>query len=68
MALQRMISVPPELWEKRSQSPPPLKEMLKSKDHGYDKWTPVRLHQDPFLKPEKQKREPIRIPIIETEF
>lgn len=67
MALQRMILVPPELWEKRSQSPPPVKKILNSKDHSYDKWTRVRMHQDPFLKNEKQKREPIPIPIIETQ-
>ena len=26
----------------------------------------VRLHQDPLLKSEKQKREPFPIPIVET--
>lgn len=68
MALQRMILVPHELWEKRckSPSPPPVKTILKSKDHSYNKWTRVRLHQDPYLKTEKLKREPIPIPIIET--
>jgi len=66
MALQRMILVPPELWENRSQEPPPVKKILKSKDHSYNKWTQVRLHQDPYLKTEKRKREPIPIPIIET--
>jgi len=66
MALQRMILVPPELWEKRSQSPPPVKKILDSKDHSYNKWTRVRMHQDPYLKSEKQKREPIPIPIIEN--
>ena len=64
MALQRIL-VPPELWEKRSQSPPPVKKILKSKDHSYNKWTQVRLHQDQYLKTEKRKREPIPIPIIE---
>jgi hypothetical protein len=62
-----MILVPLELWEKRCQTSatPPLKT-LKSKDHSYNKWTRVRLHQDPYLKHEKLKREPIPIPIIET--
>jgi len=65
MPSQHMILVPPELCENRSQeSPPPVKETLKSKDHSYNKWTLVGLHQDPYLKIEKQKREPI--PIIET--
>jgi hypothetical protein len=69
MALQRMILVPPELWEKHCQAPlppPPVKTIMKSKDHSYNKWTRVRLHQDPYLKTEKLKREPIAIPIIET--
>jgi hypothetical protein len=63
-----MILVPPEMWENRTQtlSPPPVKKILNSKDHGYNKWTKVRLHQEPFLKSEKQKREPIPIPIAET--
>jgi len=65
MELQRMILVPTELWEYRSQEPPPVKKILKSKDHSYNKSTQVRLHQDPYLKPEK-KREPISIPIRET--
>ena len=64
MALQRMILVPPEMWETRSQaSPPPAKTILNSKEHSYNKWTKVRLHQDHFLKSEKQKREPSPIPI-----
>jgi hypothetical protein len=50
MALQRMILVPPELWETRSQTPPPVKQILKSKEHGYNKWTQIHLHQDPYLK------------------
>ena len=66
MALQRMILDPPELWEKRSLSPPPVKNILKSKDHSYNKWNQVRLHQDQYLKTEKRKREPIQISIIET--
>ena len=64
-----MILVPPELWEKRCQIPPPppqVKKILKSKDHSYNKWTQVRLHKDPYFKTEKQKREPIPVPIIET--
>jgi hypothetical protein len=67
MAWQPMILVPPELWENRSESPPPVKRIPKTKDHSYNKWTRVRMHQDPFSKTEKQKREPIPIPIIETE-
>jgi len=67
MALKRMILVPPEMWETSSQaSPQPVKTLLNSKDHSYNKWTKVRLHQDPFLNSEKQKREPIPIPIVET--
>jgi hypothetical protein len=66
MSLQRMILVSLEMWETRSQasSPPSVKTILNSKDHSYNKWTKVRLHQDPFLKSEKQIREPI--PIVET--
>ena len=66
MALQRMILVPPELWENRSLAPPPVKKILKSNDHSYNKWTQIRMHQDPYLKTEKRKREPIPIPIVET--
>jgi len=67
MALQRMILVPPKLWENRSQGPPPpVKEILKCKYHSYKKWTQLRLYQVPYFKTEKQKREPIPIPIIET--
>jgi len=50
----------------RTPSPPPVKTILKSKDHSYNKWTSVRLHYDPYLKTEKLKREPFPIPIIET--
>jgi hypothetical protein len=62
MALQRMFLIPPELWEKRCEASPtpPLpsvKKILNSKDHSYDKWTKVRMKQDPYLKTEK--REPI---------
>ena len=67
MALQRMILVPPELWENRSHEPPPtVKVIQKRKNHSYNKWTQVSLHQDPYLKIEKQKREYIPIPIIVT--
>jgi hypothetical protein len=67
MALQRMILVPPEMWETRSQaSPPPVKTIQKSKDHSYNKWRKVRVHQDPFLKRENRKPEPIPIKIVET--
>src|SRR5215470_1108075 len=66
MALKRMILVPPELWENRSQPPPPVKKIINSKDHSYNKWTQVRLHQDPYLQTVKRKREPIAIPIVET--
>jgi len=57
------------MFENRSQTlppPPPVKKILNSEGHSYNKWTKVRLHQDPFLKSEKQKREPIPIPIVET--
>ena len=61
-----MILVLPELWEShQTQPPPPVKNILQSKDHSYNKWTQVRLHQDPNLKTEKQKREPIPIPFVE---
>ena len=66
MALQRMILVPPELWENRSLPPPPVKKNIKSKDHSYNKWTKIRLHHDPYLKTEKRKREPIPIPIMKS--
>ena len=66
MALQRMILVPPELWENRSLPPPPVKRIIKCKDHSYNKWTKIRLHQEPYLKTEKRKQEPIPIPIRET--
>ena len=61
-----MILAPPELWESRQTPPPsPIKKILQSKDHSYNKWTQIRLHQDSYLKNEKQKREPIPIPIVE---
>ena len=67
MALQRMILFPPEMWKSRFRaSLLPVKTILNSEDHSYDKWSKIRLHQDPFLKSEKQKRESIPIPIIET--
>ena len=44
----------------------PVKTILKSEDHRYSKFTRVRLHEDPYLKTEKVKREPIPIPIIEA--
>ena len=47
MALQRIIQVTVELRENRCQTPPPLKKLLKSKAHSYNKWTHVHLHQDP---------------------
>jgi hypothetical protein len=54
--------------EKPCQSPstPPVKTILKCKNQSYNKWTHVRLHQDPYFKTEKLKRQPIPIPIIET--
>jgi hypothetical protein len=61
-----MKLVPPEMWETRSQTLPPVKTILNSKDHSYTKWNEVRLHQDPILKREKQKREPIPIPTVEA--
>jgi hypothetical protein len=66
MALQCTILVPPELWKNRSQSPPPVKKILKSKDHSYNKWTQIRLRRDPYLKTEKRKREPIPMSIAKT--
>ena len=61
-----MILVLPELWESRQTPPPsPVKKTLQSQDHRYNKWTQVRLHQDSYLKNEKQNREPIPIPIAE---
>jgi len=67
MALHLMILVPPELCEKRCQtpSPPPVKTILKIKIIAIINGL-VRLHQDPYLKTEKLKMEPITIPIIET--
>ena len=66
MALQSFILVPRELWQNRCQTPPPppVKKVLNIKDHSSNKWTQVRLHQDPYLKTGKQKRESIPIPII----
>ena len=53
--------------ENRSQEPPPpVKVLLKIKDHSYNIWTQVRLHQNTYVKTVKQKREPIPISIIET--
>ena len=69
MSLQHMILVPPELWEKRQIPPPqqlPFKKIFHSKDHNYNKWNQVRLHQDPYLRNEKQKGETIAIPFVET--
>jgi len=65
--MQRRIVGPPDLWENCSQEPPPTassQEILESKDHSYKKLTQVRLHQNAYLKTEKQKGEPI--PNIET--
>ena len=64
-----MILVPPELWENLCQAPiqtPPVKKIHITNYDNYNKWTQVRFHQDPYLKNEKQKREPIPIPIKET--
>ena len=68
MALQRMILIPPELWENRQIPPPPLpvKKILESENHIYNKWTQICLHKDPYLETEKQKGEPIPITIVET--
>jgi len=68
MALQRMILVPPELTENYSQQsppPPPATKLLKSKNDSHNKWTQVRVLQDPYLKSENQKRK--TIPIIESD-
>jgi hypothetical protein len=63
-----MILVPPEMWENLSQTlpPTPYKKILNSKDHTFNKWLKVRLQQHPFLKSERQKRDPNPIPIVET--
>ena len=66
MALQRMILVPSEPRENLSLPPLPVKKITKSKDHSYNKWNKIRLHQDANFKTEKRKREPIAIPIIES--
>jgi hypothetical protein len=66
MALQRMILVPPDCGKIVPRNPRHQLKILKSKNHCYNKRTQVRLHQDPYLKTEKEKREPIPIPIIET--
>ena len=44
-SLQRMILVLPELWENRSQAPqppPPVKKILKCKDHSGRKFVCIR--------------------------
>jgi hypothetical protein len=66
MALQLMILLPPKLWETHCQTPAPprIKTILKIKILSIR--TRDRLHQDPYLKTEKRKREPVRIPIIDT--
>ena len=66
--LQRMILVPPELWEKRYETPSssPVERILNSKEYIYNKWTRVHLHQNPYFKTEKIKREPIPVLIIES--
>jgi hypothetical protein len=46
--------------------PPPVKKILNSKDHSYNKWTRILLHQNPYLKTEKHKRESNPIQIVET--
>jgi len=63
-----LLLVPTELCEKRCQTPslPPVKTILKGKDHSHNKWTRDHLHQGPYLKTEKRKREPIPVPIIEA--
>ena len=55
MALQCMILGTTKLWESRThEPPPPVKEILKRKYHSHNKSTKFRLHQDPYLKTEKQ--------------
>jgi len=69
MALQRMILVPPVLWKYRCQTPPPpppVNKILKTKDRSYKNCTQDRHYQEPYSKSEKQKLEPIPIPITET--
>ena len=46
-----MILVSPEMWENRSQAlspPPPVKKILNTKDHSYNKWTKVRFIKTHF--------------------
>jgi len=52
--LQIVILVPPEFGKPLSTPPLPIQN-LKSEDHCYNKWTRVCLHQDTYLKIEKQK-------------
>jgi hypothetical protein len=62
-----MILDPPELWDNRCKTPTPpprVKEILNIRVNSYDKLTLVRIHQDPFLKTERQKGVPIPVPII----
>jgi hypothetical protein len=75
--LQRMLLIPPDVWEKKckqaiSSAPPPpsVKKILNSKDHSYNKWTKVRMQQDPYLIAEKRKREPIvkrEVPVLDND-
>jgi hypothetical protein len=46
--------------------PPPVRTILKRKDHSYNKSTELRLQQDPSLRTERLNREPIAVPIVET--
>jgi len=57
MVFERKILVPLDLRENRSQEtpPPPVKKILKSKDHSYNKWIQFRLHQHPYFETQKQK-------------
>jgi hypothetical protein len=42
------------------------KFQLKREGHSFVKWTRLRLYQDTYLRFEKEKREHIPIPLLET--
>jgi hypothetical protein len=74
--LQRMFLIPPKVWKGKCKVPPkrqppppipPVGKILKKKDHSYNKWTKVRMLQDPLLKAEQSKREPPKPVVVERE-
>jgi len=54
MVLQCMILVLSELCDNRSQTQPSVMTLLRNKNHSYNKWTQVLLHQDPNRKQKKK--------------